>query len=245
MPPTTDPYVQRIQALLAKAESTSFPEEAEALVAKAQELMARHAIDQAMVEADATATPVTSTSLVVEAPYASAKASLLGTVARANRCRVVEANGPRGSRLCTLVGHEADLESVQALFSSLSIQAVRFMLQAQVPPHDGVRRFRHAFLLAYAVRIGERLRQAERLAEAEAEAARASGGGSGPAVSVVLAERSAEVDAELRRLFPSLRTRSVSVSSHAGYTSGRRAADRASLGGSGVGTGASGALGAG
>ena len=31
----------RVRALLAKAESTTFPEEAEALTAKAQELMAR------------------------------------------------------------------------------------------------------------------------------------------------------------------------------------------------------------
>ncbi|MFD0330099.1 DUF2786 domain-containing protein [Streptacidiphilus monticola] len=41
----------RIRALLAKAESTDFPEEAEALSAKAQELMARHSIDAALLSA--------------------------------------------------------------------------------------------------------------------------------------------------------------------------------------------------
>ncbi|RST20878.1 bifunctional 3'-5' exonuclease/DNA polymerase [Streptomyces sp. WAC04770] len=41
----------RIRALLAKAEATGFPEEAEALTAKAQELMARHSIDEALLAA--------------------------------------------------------------------------------------------------------------------------------------------------------------------------------------------------
>ncbi|WP_228984453.1 dihydroxy-acid dehydratase, partial [Streptomyces sp. DH12] len=41
----------RIRALLAKAEATGFPEEAEALSAKAQELMARHSVDEALLAA--------------------------------------------------------------------------------------------------------------------------------------------------------------------------------------------------
>jgi hypothetical protein len=41
----------RIRALLAKAESTEFPEEAEALTAKAQQLMAHHSIDEALLAA--------------------------------------------------------------------------------------------------------------------------------------------------------------------------------------------------
>ena len=43
----------RIRALLAKAEATTFVEEADAFTAKAQELMARHAIDAAAVESSA------------------------------------------------------------------------------------------------------------------------------------------------------------------------------------------------
>ena len=43
--------VQRAVQLLAKAEATTFAEEAEAFTAKAQELMAAHAIQQAMLEA--------------------------------------------------------------------------------------------------------------------------------------------------------------------------------------------------
>lgn len=43
----------RIRALLAKAEATGFPQEAEALTAKAQELMARHSVDEALLDAQA------------------------------------------------------------------------------------------------------------------------------------------------------------------------------------------------
>ena len=46
-----DRALRRIRGLLAKAESTDFPEEAEALTAKAQELMTRHAVDAALLEA--------------------------------------------------------------------------------------------------------------------------------------------------------------------------------------------------
>ncbi|SCF93886.1 Protein of unknown function, partial [Streptomyces sp. Ncost-T6T-2b] len=52
-PPAADEprMLTRIRALLAKAEATGFPEEAEALTTKAQELMARHTIDEALLAA--------------------------------------------------------------------------------------------------------------------------------------------------------------------------------------------------
>ncbi|HET8683001.1 MAG TPA: DUF2786 domain-containing protein, partial [Micromonosporaceae bacterium] len=45
--------LDRVRALLAKAESTTFAEEAEAYTAKAQELMARHSIDYALLSVGA------------------------------------------------------------------------------------------------------------------------------------------------------------------------------------------------
>src|SRR5262249_8603304 len=76
--------LDRIRALLAKAESTEFPEEAEALTARAQQLMARHRIDQALlaarageVRADGQAAGPVGRRLPIDAPYESAKAALL------------------------------------------------------------------------------------------------------------------------------------------------------------------------
>lgn len=242
----TDTYLTRIQALLDKAESTTFPEEAEALIAKAQELMARHAIDEAMLAGLATSRDqVQAEQLVVQAPYASAKVGLLSAAARANRCRVVVGKGPSGTQVCTVVGFPDDLANVTTLFASLSVQATRFMLAAPVPRGDTPRRFRHAFLTAFGLRIGERLREAERQAAQEAEAERAGAGAAGPSVSVVLASREAMVDEDLAKRFPLLRTRRISASSAAGWQGGRKAADRANLGQRRVGRGSGRSLGPG
>jgi Protein of unknown function (DUF2786) len=49
--PADQRMLERVRALLAKAESTEFAAEAEALTARAQELMARHSIDYALLAA--------------------------------------------------------------------------------------------------------------------------------------------------------------------------------------------------
>ena len=224
-----DQMAERIAALLDKAESTPYPEEAEAFLAKAQELMARHAIDEAMLDAArGTTEAIQLVELTVAAPYASAKSALLGAVASSNRCRLVTSNRPGGRVLCVLVGFEADIRHTRSLHLSLSHQAVRFMLDSPLPPGDTLRRFRHSFLLAYAHRIGERLREADASARAEAEAARRGHPHAG-SVALVLADRDARVDQALEEAFPFLTTRRISSSSSGGHVRGRAAADRSSL----------------
>ena len=234
-PSAIDTYVNRVHALIEKAESTPYEAEAEAFLAKAQELMARHAIDEAML---ATVTQETDQIIqdhrVITAPYASAKSILLGAVAGANRCRVVTEKSNGGRMYCTVVGHATDVENVRLLFLALSYQAVRFMLDAPVPPGDTPRRFRHSFLLAYAQRIGERLRAIEAATQRQAEREQLDQP-EGRSVSLVLASREAKVDRALKDAFPGLRTRRVSSSSGAGHSSGRSAADRSSLNQRGVG----------
>lgn len=113
----------RIRALLAKAEATGFPEEAEALTTKAQELMARHSIDDALLAARTHSTEQPGARRIgIDAPYETAKAILLDTVASANRCRAVW-DGDHG--FTTVVGFEADLEAVELLFTSLPVLAAR------------------------------------------------------------------------------------------------------------------------
>lgn len=226
VPPPTDPWLRRIQALLAKAESTEFPAEAETLLAKAQELMTRHAIDEAMLAA-AGSRPrddIVTELITVEAPYAGAKAALLGCVATANGCRAIIQTSGRGAKRCAVVGHRSDLAKVTTLFAALSLHAARTMLRAPVPPYDTARRFRHAFLLAFAARIGERLQEAARAAQVEAERE------SGRCVGLALVDRSAAVDTAVDEQFPRLRATRPQASSRAGYISGRTAADAAALG---------------
>ncbi|WP_341865379.1 DUF2786 domain-containing protein [Kitasatospora cheerisanensis] len=164
----------RIRALLAKAESTGFPEEAEALTAKAQELMARHSIDEALLSAGGpSADEPAALRIGVDNPYEGPKTMLLDAVAAANRCRVVWA---KEFGFCTLIGFDADLDAVELLYTSLLVQATSAMQRAGSRKHkDGAARtkaFRQSFLVAYAARIRERLAEATERATEDAAAGR-------------------------------------------------------------------------
>ena len=228
---TDDKVLSRVRALLAKAESTTFPEEAEALTAKAQELIARYSIDEAMA-----ASPRRDRdgpmlrAIVVPPPYASAKTSLLGSVARANRCQVII-----GRDQVTAAGYAADLDVVELLFTSLLVQAGVAMHAADESQTQGrTKAFRHTFLLAFAQRIGARLREAQRAAEQEAVTTH------GSALVPVLTRRLAAVDDAVKDAFGPLGTKRVIASHGLGWRAGAAAADRADLGGTAPGIAAHG-----
>jgi hypothetical protein len=217
----------RIRALLAKAEATEFPDEAEALSGKAQELMAKFSLDRALVEADPDtelADGSAARRIWVDTPYLSAKAQLVAAVASANRCRTVSMDH---LAVVTVVGAELDLQLTELLSTSLLVQANRAMLAAG--KHIGqygesrTRSFRQSFLMAYAQRIGERLQassEATQAAVPEADAGR---------LLPVLGRREQQVDALFTKLFPDTVMRRTRVSNGAGWTAGRTAADLARL----------------
>ena len=218
--------LERVRALLAKAESTTFPEEAEALTTKAQELMARHAIDEAMLEIGGEAGPgeVVGWRIHVEDPYAGAKSILLGHIAKANRCRAVWSSG---LGIATVFGAPSDLEMVEVLFTSLLVQATEAMVGAgrrvDGQGRSRTRSFRHSFLLAYAARIGERLAAATASVVAEGAARH------GDALLPVLAGREEAVEEAVRAAFPRLVHRDVRIGNYSGWVAGRAAAELASL----------------
>ncbi|MEH0505646.1 DUF2786 domain-containing protein [Streptomyces scabiei] len=225
----------RIRALLAKAEATGFPEEAEALSAKAQELMARHSIDEALLAARAHSADTPGACRIgVEPPYETAKAVLLDAVARANRCEAVwnEALG-----FSTVVGFEADLEVVELLHTSLLVQATTAMTRAEAAQRRSGRKrtktFRQSFLAAYAHRIGDRLAEVAEAQVAEAEAGGVGAHGAGAAeqdLLPVLAARDVAVREQVGRMFPeTVTTRVRGVSDLAGWQQGAEAADRAQV----------------
>ncbi|MGV9880768.1 DUF2786 domain-containing protein [Streptomyces sp. NPDC003006] len=216
----------RIRALLAKAEATGFPEEAEALTAKAQELMARHSLDEALLAARTHAKDVPGACRVgVDAPYETAKAILLDSVATANHCRAVwnEAYG-----FSTVVGFEPDLAAVELLYTSLLVQGTAAMTKAEAGQRAAGRKrtktFRQTFLLAYAHRIGARLAEAGQHAVTEA----AAEDGSEDSLLPVLAARDVSVTDRAERMFPETTTTRVrGATDGEGWTHGTAAADRA------------------
>jgi hypothetical protein len=219
--------LDRVRALLAKAESTTFTEEADALTAKAQELMSRHAIDQAFIHhADRDAKPTPQLRRFwLDNPYVDAKSTLLGRVAAANRCQSVF--DPSLGVAC-VVGFATDLDVVDVLFTSLLIQGST-AVQAAGSVTDGrgrsrTRSFRSSFWMSYAVHIGERLTAASEAAVAEAV------GDHGGSLLPVLVERDAEVADRFAQAFPNVTRRSVQFSNAQGYHAGRLAAEAADLG---------------
>jgi len=212
----------KVRALLAKAESTEYPEEAEALSAKAQELMNRHAFERALLDAD-TQRQQTATSirLWLDSPYVDAKSHLVAAIAKANRCRTVF-YAKLG--FVAVVGEGMDLEITELLSTSLLVQATRAMVaegsQVTRVGTSRTRSFRQSFLVAYAARIGERLDDAGTCAHDPAEDAR---------LLPVLAKRSRVVEETFAAMFSHTVRRSVSVTNGAGWHAGRAAADRADL----------------
>jgi hypothetical protein len=211
----------RVRALLAKAESTEFPDEAEALSAKAQELISRHAIDQAALVG--TDDPVVAgRRIAVDNPYPQAKSVLLGTVAAANRCQAVRSVEFGFS---TVFGTADDLAAVELLYTSLLAQATAAMLTAGAA--DRSRRlpsFRESFLAAYSVRIGERLQDAADAAVGDGIARH------GDRLLPVLARRSDAVDAAVAAAFPHTSRSPLRAPNPAGWAAGLAAAELARIG---------------
>jgi hypothetical protein len=225
--------LDRVRALLAKAESTTYPAEAEAYTAKAQELAARYSIDEALLAARSGDTEVVpfARRIGVDHPYEGEKASLLDAVARANRCHVVWS--PE-FQFVTVFGFDADIDAVDLLHTSLLIQAHRAMAVAEPPGGKAgrtrLRAFRQSFLVAFAARIGERLADAADAALAEATHAVGTGTADAAVLLPALVARDEQIRETMRRVFPqTVRARGSRVGSREGWESGRAAADRAAL----------------
>lgn len=222
----TDPTIDRVRALLAKAESTEFEAEAMAFTAKAQELITKHAIDVAMLAGEATdadAVPV-MIRIPVDPPYADAKSLLLQTVAAASRCRAVFS---QRISISNVVGFPDDLTAVEILFTSLLVQAQQALSEAGRAAPSGAQPrsqgFRSAFLLAYAQRIGERLD------EINAHVFSTTGAKAETFLPVLRSQEDAIADFVSER-FGDLVSSSVrSGYSPSGWSSGRLAADQARL----------------
>jgi Protein of unknown function (DUF2786) len=215
--------LSRVRSLLAKAESTEFPKEAEALSAKAQELISRYALDRLTLMQDAADDhELTTSRMWIDPPYLLAKAMLIGAVASANRCRSVLT---REFGFSIIVGEAADIEAVELLSTSLLVQASGAMLgHGSLVDRWGTSRtrsFRQSFLVSYGVRIGGKR-------HATTEKAAADTGRSGQLVPL-LRRRAERVDAAMDAMFPELISRGPSVSNEFGWTAGRAAADLAQL----------------
>ncbi|MBU6232409.1 DUF2786 domain-containing protein [Patescibacteria group bacterium] len=153
MTDTQEKYANKIAKLLAKAESTS-PEEAEILIAKAQELMAQYAVEEAMIDAarGVERDEIEQRTVVFTGNNRAELADLAWRICQVNDCKVVQwqttvvdEEGRKAVRVrrnwrsgqyeaevtnrkkaikYEITGFRSDLERILLLESSLRLQAI-------------------------------------------------------------------------------------------------------------------------
>lgn len=243
--------LSRVRKILAKAEDpAATPEEAETYTAKAAELVAGYGIDRALLAEHVPESDVVGDRVVVmDAPYARDKASLLGAVAQALRCQAVHreryvGDDPRSAAKqisLHLFGYASDLERVEVLYTSLLLQATTQVMRTTAPPFESTAAFRRSWLAGFTAAVAGRLRDTERRAATDAETA-ASAGGQGRSVELVLLDRSRAAEAAMHSTYPHLTNGRRRALSGSGGRSGFSAGQRADLGGTRVGRGSRGEL---
>lgn len=124
----------KIKALLNKAEANgTTPEEAEALSAKASELMAKYSIDLALVDAARSKSerekPAQHTESFAGQSYGLRKLMLLHFIAKAHGCLDIRIAADK----LVIFGFQSDIDLSVMLYASLLVQAERALAKAHVP----------------------------------------------------------------------------------------------------------------
>jgi Protein of unknown function (DUF2786) len=236
--------LDRVRKLLAKAEDEGCsPAEAEALTAKAAELMARYGIDRALLGALRPETDRPADRVFTLAnPWGDVKRHLLAGLATALRCQCVQTRSDQGTRL-HVFGYMSDLERADILFTSLLVQMARALAREAVPGYGGeARAWRRSWMLGYAAAVVARVRAAEETAVASAAEGADGAAANGQSAALVLADRSLVVRRQVSAAYPRLRKTRVTYSG-GGYGDGYREGQKADIGGRKLRSRAAGALG--
>ena len=153
--------INRVQALIAKAESSPFPAEADAFMAKAQAMINDHAIDEARLRG-ADPTSVGHDAVPMTGTYTKERSLIWGAVANANRCKLLTMSSYGSSKVSelTLIGRDQDRQLVRILSNSLELQALK-RLDGLSPEPTGVSPVvqRRSFLRGFALEVADRLKR--------------------------------------------------------------------------------------
>lgn len=136
----TDKMLEKVRKLIAKAEGTDNIEEREAFFERANALMLKHSIDQAVLDAtrpaDQRIKPEALEFIDIATggtPIKDALVDLAAAIADYFGCKIVYfglgRGGPSASVYATVVGYPSDLRSFQTLFTALSLD-----LASQINP---------------------------------------------------------------------------------------------------------------
>ncbi|HKD88027.1 MAG TPA: DUF2786 domain-containing protein [Streptosporangiaceae bacterium] len=235
-----DRLLDRVRKLLAKAEAEGVTaEEAQALTAKAAELMAKYGIDRALLAATQPETDKPGDRIVeIYNPWGRVRAHLLCGLAAALRCQSILVTADAGLRV-HIFGYDSDLERTDVLYTSVLIQMWHGLVAAEVPADAySVRAWRRSWLLGFAAAVIAKVRSAEQ--RAERAASQATDRQSSRA-ALVLADRSVVIRQNVARAYPHTRSARVTYTG-SGYGDGYEQGKRADIGTGKVGRGRARAL---
>jgi len=250
-------YAEKINKLLAKAESTTFGPEQDALIAKAQELMAKWAIDDAMLAAVRGVETDEIEEFVFKygGYYSADHGNLTWTVMRHNGLRgfymksdpkwsyAKEVNGKQFKMwyFLTAVGFHSDLERAKLLEASLQIQMQRALSEwwktedrSWMSKTQNVRA-RQSFMEGFTAGVGNKLAEGTRAGREAAERERAkttSPEEARESVALVLRSRKDRVDDWMDQHHGNLRAGRSSYrrTDYSASSAGRDAGSRADVG---------------
>lgn len=208
----------RIMALLAQANGTDFEDEAATYLAKAQDLMVKHAIDEADLQPEQREKIETT---VVPMGSSHADASLMWKAAGAASVVGIRYSGG-GKVTMHLTGFATDLAFAQSLYASLVLQRESALRRAHRPAYENGRTFAKAFRVGFAHRVGARL-EAAKVRTVEDSA---------PGTALVLADRASQAQLAADKIHGKTTSlRSTPARSRAGYVAGDAAGHRADVSG--------------
>lgn len=256
-------YATKIAGLLRKAESTT-PEEAELLIAKAQELMTKYAIDEQMLAAASGKTAddqIEQRTLVFVGILREAKMAVASMLRNVNNCKAVHMDGKNSYESRTvdgksykdwdeviITGYRTDIDRLELMNASLQIQCAQALSswykEAKVPWWSKTDSFRERrqFIFGFAQGVGTKLTVAARAGEeaaikAEAERTSKTTGQAAESVALVLRNRKDTVQDWFDQHYGNtLRNRysRVQTGSRASGDAGRAAGASADIGQSGL-----------
>lgn len=211
----------KIEALLNKAQSTNSKHEAEALRERAEYLMQKFGIEDAVARSKE---PIKEKPIMKEfhlgQPYPARKSELLRMIAKCLGGSVV-INGKAVGGIVWVFAFKEDVARIEMLYASLLAQMHIEMHMTPVPSHVNGKTFRNSWILGFISGVDERLKRAMRKANQEV-----------PGSDLVLVNRKKEVESARDGQFPALVFRRVATQnvSQQAFGAGREAGQRADIG---------------
>ena len=217
----------RVRKLLVKAVAEGVTRaEAEALTAKAAELMAKYGIDRALLAAtEPDSDHPADRKLDIDNPWARIQAHLLCGLASAMRCQcVILPRSGAGIRI-HIFGFASDIERTEILHTSLLVQMWQGLTAADVPAWArSPRAWRRSWLLGFVTSVVSRVRAAEQHAATRPQTP------SGSQTALVLADRTQIIQRNISHAYPLTRKTRVTYSG-SGYGTGYAKGQQADVGG--------------